>query len=400
MAKSKPTKVKVAPASSQPTNVKKANPSTNNKKKNKKNAQKIPEKAPLSQVPSKKRRAKKKKAKLPPPSVESEESEEKVESLSEKSASDVESEENEVKAESSSEKPASEIAASEKSASDKSVSEKSESSAENDDSPNDQKIDSNQSSDDEALKPVGHVDEEISENESDSGDEEPKQKKRNAQDEAREGHSKLRKLAPRFLHVRNISFKATADEVQELFKEQGNCEVVSYPMEDGNGLGFAVLKCEKFQDLENCAKLDKTEFRGRLIYLDKVLVMPGIFVRYSPETADEDIKEKFSKCGAIANIDIKNDEEGKSRGICLIKYDSEDAIWKALLLNRTELNGEKLKVALSYRNSKGELSGSKGRGEYGGSGRTSNFRGRGGGSGRRGGRGGSGRRGGRGRGGN
>jgi nucleolin len=79
-------------------------------------------------------------------------------------------------------------------------------------------------------------------------------------------------------------------------------------------------------------------------------------------TTADSIRDFFSECGAIKDVRIPFNEDGRPKGFGHVEFEAPDAAEKALKLNGSELDGRALRLDLST--SKG--SGGGGRGGFGG----------------------------------
>mmetsp|Transcript_2415 Transcript_2415/g.3513 ORF Transcript_2415/g.3513 Transcript_2415/m.3513 type:complete len:362 (-) Transcript_2415:237-1322(-) len=307
----------------------KANPSSVKKKKDKKSSKKT-KNATLSQIPSKKVR------KIAPSNPKSENREKEVEIPFGKSALD----KTDLK------KSDSKNSTFENSASALSVNDFNEIKSIEDD---DDSLNKGETKTDQSSYKASKLEEQIKTEKDDdivaSADEESKKPKRKLQDNGNV-RSKAQKIAYCFLHIKNLPFATKAGEVLELCKKFGSCKVVSYPMHQDKGKGVAVLEFDEIQDLEKASELNKTEFNGRVIKVDKIIERPLIFVRYQTLKTDEEIKSHFSECGAIKSISNIIDQKKKKTSSYRVVFETEEAAWKAMELPRDKVDGEHIVVKL------------------------------------------------------
>jgi nucleolin len=69
------------------------------------------------------------------------------------------------------------------------------------------------------------------------------------------------------------------------------------------------------------------------------------FVRNLPfQISQNDIEDFFSSCGTIENINVLKDRDGRSKGICFVKFSSKGALDKAIAKSGSDLGGRDVVV--------------------------------------------------------
>merc|ERR1712178_34660 len=87
-----------------------------------------------------------------------------------------------------------------------------------------------------------------------------------------------------------------------------------------------------------------------------------VFVRGLPFAATEDaVKKDFAECGEIESFKLPLNEEGKPKGICFIKFKTEEAVDAALKFDSTDYGGRTINVSKAGEGGKGK--GKKGKGK-------------------------------------
>ncbi|NXR55902.1 NUCL protein, partial [Hippolais icterina] len=229
-----------------------------------------------------------------------------------------------------------------------------------------------------------------------------------SQQEHQKGESKT-------LIVNNLSYAATEETLQEVFKKAASIKVPQN--NQGRPKGYAFVDFATAEDArEALNSCNNTEIEGRTIRLEfsspwqkgnanargfsqqsKTLFVRGL----SEDTTEETLRESFE--GSISARIVTDRDTGSSKGFGFVDFSSaEDAKAAKEAMEDGEIDGNK--VILDFAKPKGDFQrggGFGGRGGRGGGrgGRGGGFGGRGGGRGGFGGRGGGGFRGGRGGGG-
>jgi len=93
------------------------------------------------------------------------------------------------------------------------------------------------------------------------------------------------------------------------------------------------------------------------------------------KSSEDDLRNIFAKYGTVVDVKILMNDEGKSKGCCIMGFEEEGAASEALASNGEEVNGRKLKVEISTSRGGGDRGG-RGGGDRGG--RGGRGRGRGG----------------------
>lgn len=157
------------------------------------------------------------------------------------------------------------------------------------------------------------------------------------------------------IFISNISFTADQLSLQEAFAEYKPKEIRLVPGAGGQGhRGLAFIEFSNQVDANNALKLD-----GHILNSRPIKVTPSdnqvqglsqrkpqtVFVTNLPYdvTADE-LRGVFSPAGAIADIRIPLEKEGKNRGFAYVEFvQPADAI-KALGMDKTEIKKRKINV--------------------------------------------------------
>jgi len=203
--------------------------------------------------------------------------------------------------------------------------------------------------------------------------------------------------------VMNLPFRSTEDEIKGFFKDCGNIERVNILRgRDGRAKGIAFVRFSDNNGLQAAIAKNGGELDGRSLKVEKATPKEqrpqgdrppreendsatSIFVgNLSYTTTETQLRQLFEPCGAIKEIRVAADHEGRARGFAHIDFEDNEAVRKAIQKSGTEIDGRTLRV--DYSSGKTQGGGQRGgRGGYGG-GRGGSTGGRGG---FRGGRGGS-----------
>jgi nucleolin len=206
--------------------------------------------------------------------------------------------------------------------------------------------------------------------------------------------------------VMNLPFRATEDEIKGVFKDCGAIERVNILRgHDGRAKGIAFVRFSSEQNLQTAIAKNGTELDGRALKVEKATPREqrtgggqqrkdndteatSVFVgNLSYTTTSDQLRSLFEGCGAIKEIRIATDHEGRARGFAHIDFEENEAVQKAVQKSGTEIDGRTLRVDFS--SGKSQQGGHRGgRGGFGGRGRGGYGGGRGGYSGGRGGYGG------------
>jgi len=183
-----------------------------------------------------------------------------------------------------------------------------------------------------------------------------------------------RKTGPRFiLRLRGLPWSANLKKVKEFFSELELVEAKILNRPDGRSTGEALVEFKNEEDLEKGLEKDKENIGDRYIEVfkasgeemdralglfqdeikdlnNKVLRMRGL--PYT--TTEKDILEFFSE-GDLkpAAVHIISDRAtGRTSGVALVEFETEDEIVSALDLNRNEIGNRYIEL---FRGTIGEL---------------------------------------------
>ena len=74
---------------------------------------------------------------------------------------------------------------------------------------------------------------------------------------------------------------------------------------------------------------------------------PEVFIgSLNFQATEDDIKEFFKKCGKVTYVKLLRNPDGTSKGRGFVKFDTEEAINKAVLLNNQDMMGRQIKVEI------------------------------------------------------
>merc|ERR1711933_315875 len=80
-----------------------------------------------------------------------------------------------------------------------------------------------------------------------------------------------------------------------------------------------------------------------------------VFVRGLPFSAEEaTITKDFTECGEIENLKLPLNEEGKPRGICFIRFKTQEGMDAALKFDNTDYGGRTINVSKAGEGGKGK----------------------------------------------
>lgn len=160
---------------------------------------------------------------------------------------------------------------------------------------------------------------------------------------------------------------------------------------DGSRQGVAFITYKTKADVDAVCKLDRTEYGGRILKINRVApkdVIDGkgkgkgdkpkasfdheVSVRGLPwTTTSQQLRNHFETCGEVVNLKLLYNQEGKVRGTAFIAFKGKDALKKAIELNNTEFGGRTIYVCRAGDfGSKGKDGKAKGKskGKHGGNG--------------------------------
>jgi RNA recognition motif-containing protein len=165
--------------------------------------------------------------------------------------------------------------------------------------------------------------------------------------------------------VKQINYCVEEDQFELDFSAHGEIDDLKFY----DGMAY-VTYCTQ-EGVLAALKMHDDEYYGRKLSVT-IARESGIFeavVKGLPTSATEDeVKEHFSKCGEVFKIRMNVDKDGKNRGSAFVKFNSKDALDKALALDGKGFQNARIDVSISADNGKGKSRG-KGKGKDKGKGK-------------------------------
>merc|ERR1719333_1862022 len=102
-----------------------------------------------------------------------------------------------------------------------------------------------------------------------------------------------------------------------------------------------------------------------------------VFVRGLPFSAtEEQLTKDFAECGEIERLNLPLNDEGKPKGICFIKFKTQEGMDAALKFDNTDYGGRTINVSKAGEGGKGKDSKGKGKDGKGKDGKDSKGKGK------------------------
>ncbi|XP_064398817.1 squamous cell carcinoma antigen recognized by T-cells 3-like isoform X3 [Halichondria panicea] len=174
----------------------------------------------------------------------------------------------------------------------------------------------------------------------------------------------------RTVFVSNLSFKATEDELREIFTPCGLIAEIRLirTRQSNKGNVYAYVEFATPDPVASALGLDKTEIEGRPMYVsqfkekgrpvsslgDKTPQRSDskatVFVSHiAHHITDQELREHFQQCGEIKEVRLIKNREGRSKGFAYIEFTDESSanVAVARLNNSDELGMKRMSVAIS-----------------------------------------------------
>jgi len=164
----------------------------------------------------------------------------------------------------------------------------------------------------------------------------------------------------------NLPFRASEDEIKGFFKDCGNIERINILRgHDGRAKGIAFIRFSDNEGLQAAIAKNGQELDGRALKVEKATPKEqrpqgsrpqrnedtdatSIFVgNLSYTTTEDQLRGLFESCGAIKEIRVAIDQDGRARGFAHIDFESNDSVQKAIQKSGTEIDGRTLRVDYS-----------------------------------------------------
>ncbi|ORX89454.1 polyadenylate binding protein [Basidiobolus meristosporus CBS 931.73] len=181
----------------------------------------------------------------------------------------------------------------------------------------------------------------------------------------------LRKAGTGNIFIKNLDASIDNKALHDTFSAFGNILSCKVATEDGVSRGYGFVHFETYEAAENAIKHvngmllnDKKVFVGHHIpkkeRQSKVEELKAQFTNVYVKNLDisvtlDEMKEMFTKFGAITSAVLATDENGVSRGFGFVNFeDHEQALQAVESLNETEFKGKKLYVGRAQKKSERE----------------------------------------------
>jgi len=167
------------------------------------------------------------------------------------------------------------------------------------------------------------------------------------------------------MHIRQLPWRSTYDEVYEYFKGCGKILSLELPvMNDGRSSGTAIIKFETNEECKKCLELDKADFNGRRLKIDHATAKAIAASRKSKELSEKpkdcrtifvgnlvyDIDENtlrdvFKDCGEIAQIRFATERETSAfKCFVYIEFIKTESVDEAIKLRGRMLMGRPMNI--------------------------------------------------------
>ncbi|KAK9710061.1 Protein phosphatase PP2A regulatory subunit B [Basidiobolus ranarum] len=181
----------------------------------------------------------------------------------------------------------------------------------------------------------------------------------------------LRKAGTGNIFIKNLDASIDNKALHDTFSAFGNILSCKVATEEGASRGYGFVHFETYEAAENAIKHvngmllnDKKVFVGHHIprkeRQSKVEELKAQFTNVYVKNLDtsvslEEMREIFTKFGAITSAVLATDENGVSRGFGFVNFEDHDQALQAVeSLNETEHNGKKLYVGRAQKKSERE----------------------------------------------
>lgn len=152
----------------------------------------------------------------------------------------------------------------------------------------------------------------------------------------------------------NLDFKTDEDRIKEVFSQFGDISEVRL-VRKFNGLskGFCYVEYTSIEGAREALKHDRTEIDGRPVFVNEVGKKKGftfsttieknkLFIRNLPrETTLEELRNIFSKFGALKDVRIVTFRNGQSKGLAYVDYVDEVSASEAISKANNMLIGDR-----------------------------------------------------------
>ncbi|KAK8852759.1 RNA-binding protein 34 [Tritrichomonas musculus] len=161
------------------------------------------------------------------------------------------------------------------------------------------------------------------------------------------GNNLVESVRIRNIAVSDKKLKKQVAVRRHLIDEEGTCSAYVV-MKNESDVDEAINKFNGYKFMENTIRADHATMKGQKNKIDNTINRKSVFVGHIPfDATEDDIRGIFENCGKIDHVRLLRDEKGKSRGVCYVTFESEDAIPWALQFNGSEFKKEKLTVQRS-----------------------------------------------------
>ncbi|ORY01547.1 hypothetical protein K493DRAFT_405534 [Basidiobolus meristosporus CBS 931.73] len=169
---------------------------------------------------------------------------------------------------------------------------------------------------------------------------------------------------PKTIFVCNFSRTIEENWIRELFKSFGEIEEIRMPLtKEGRSRCFAYVQFKHSQSAESAVSLNGQEFEpGKPLSVaisdpskkkkpnpsQEVANQKTLFVANFPlKTTKEELESLFQQYGALQEVRIVPNEDGKSKGCGFVEYQDENCARTALSLNEYNFNGRHITVTVA-----------------------------------------------------